>query len=115
LFDVYIPTVNEHLKNLFSSQELSENSVVRKFLITATDGKKYSTKHYNLEAIISLGYRIKSDKATSFRRWATQVLKDFAVRGYVLEKYRPIQDKLFESDFDREMKKLLAGKVKTLE
>ncbi len=70
LFDVHIATINEHLKNIFSSKELNENSVIRKFLITASDGKNYSTKHYNLEAIISLGYRINSEKATNFRRWA---------------------------------------------
>jgi len=85
LFDVHIATINEHLKNIFNSDELDENSVIRKFLITANDGKNYNTKHYNLEAIISLGYRINSEKATNFRRWATQVLKDFTIRGYVLD------------------------------
>ncbi|MEA1916729.1 MAG: virulence RhuM family protein, partial [Campylobacterota bacterium] len=63
-------------------------SVIRKFLITASDGKNYNTKHYNLEVIISLGYRINSNKATEFRRWATQVLKTFATRGYVLDNER---------------------------
>jgi hypothetical protein len=88
LFDVHIATINEHLKNIFNSDELDENSVIRKFLITANDGKNYNTKNYNLEAIISLGYRINSEKATNFRRWATQVLKDFAIRGYVLDDVR---------------------------
>ena len=88
LFNVKIPTINEHLKSIFSKEELDENSVIRKFLITAGDGKNYSTKHYNLEVIISLGYRINSEQATSFRRWATQVLKDFAIRGYVLDSIR---------------------------
>ncbi len=88
LFDVHIATINEHLKNIFSSKELNENSVIRKFLITASDGKNYSTKHYNLEAIISLGYRINSEKATNFRRWATTVLKDFTIKGYVLDDIR---------------------------
>lgn len=88
LFDVHIATVNEHLKNIFKTQELEINSVIRKFLITASDGKNYNTKHYNLEAIISLGYRINSERATSFRRWATRVLKDFAIRGYVLDDVR---------------------------
>jgi len=88
LFDVHIATVNEHLKNIFKTQELETNSVIRKFLITASDGKNYNTKHYNLEAIISLGYRINSERATSFRRWATRVLKDFAIRGYVLDDVR---------------------------
>ena len=88
LFDVQIPTVNEHLKNILNSGELEENSVIRKFLITASDGKNYKTKHYNLETIIALGYRINSEKATNFRRWATKVLKDFALRGYVLDDIR---------------------------
>jgi hypothetical protein len=88
LFDVKIPTINEHLKNIFSTDELREDSVVRDFLITADDGKKYQTKHYNLEAIIALGYRINSERATNFRRWATQVLKDFTLRGYVLDDVR---------------------------
>ncbi len=88
LFNVNIATVNEHLKNIFKTNELQEDSVVRKFLITASDGKNYNTKHYNLDAIISLGYRINSNKATEFRQWATQVLKRFATRGYVLDNER---------------------------
>jgi len=88
LFDVQIATVNEHLKNILNSGELEENSVIREFLITASDGKNYKTKHYNLETIIALGYRINSEKATNFRRWATKILKDFSIRGYVLDDVR---------------------------
>lgn len=88
LFEVSIPTINEHLKNIFSSGELSENSVIRNFLITANDEKKYNTNFYNLDAIISVGYRINSRRATQFRIWATQVLKQFAIKGYVLDKKR---------------------------
>jgi len=88
LFDVKVPNINEHLQNIFATHELEENSVIRKFRITASDGKNYNTKHYNLEVIISLGYRINSNKATEFRRWATQVLKTFATRGYVLDNER---------------------------
>ena len=88
LFDVNVATINEHLKNIFKTNELEENSVIRKFLITASDGKNYNTQHYNLEVIISLGYRINSNKATEFRRWATQVLKQYATRGYVLDNER---------------------------
>jgi len=88
LFDVNIPNINEHLRNIFSSKELNENSVIRNFRITAKDGKSYNTKHYNLEAIITLGYRINSGRATDFRRWATRVLKDYAVKGYVLDNER---------------------------
>lgn len=88
LFDVHVATINEHLKNILKTNELQEQSVIRKFLITASDGKNYNTNHYSLEAIIALGYRINSEKATNFRRWATQVLKDFAIRGYVLDDVR---------------------------
>lgn len=88
LFDVKIPTINEHLKNIFSSGELDEKAVIRNFLITAEDGKKYNTKHYNLEVIIALGYRINSTKGTDFRKWATRILKNYAIRGYVLDSER---------------------------
>jgi hypothetical protein len=88
LFDINIAPINEHLKNIFKTHELEESSVIRKFLITANDGKNYNTKHYNLEVIISLGYRINSNKATEFRRWATSVLKTFTTRGYVLDSER---------------------------
>lgn len=88
LFDVKIPTINEHLKHIFTTNELDENSVIRKFLITAQDGKQYNTKHYNLETIISLGYRINSQKAVSFRQWATAVLASYSTRGYVLDNER---------------------------
>lgn len=88
LFDVSIPTINEHLKNIFKSNELNPNSVIRNFLITATDGKKYDAKLYNLDAIISVGYRVNSVRATQFRQWATQVLREFAIKGYVLDKKR---------------------------
>lgn len=88
LFNVNVSTINEHLKNIFKLKELEEASVIRNFLITASDQKNYNTKHYNLETVINLGYRIHSEKAISFRRWATQVLKDFAIKGYVLDSER---------------------------
>ena len=88
LFDVGIPTINEHLKNIFESGELPTDSVIRKFRITAADGKKYNTRFYNLDAIISVGYRVNSRRATQFRQWATQVLREFAIKGYVLDKKR---------------------------
>lgn len=88
LFDVTIPTINEHLKNIFAGAELEEVSVIRKFRITAADGKNYNTSFYNLDAIISVGYRVNSVRATQFRQWATQVLREFAIKGYVLDKKR---------------------------
>lgn len=82
LFDVTVPTINEHLKNILASNELQEDSVIRKFRITAADGKSYDTQHYNLDAIISVGYRVNSVRATQFRQWATGILRDFAIHGH---------------------------------
>lgn len=88
LFDVNVRTVSEHLRNIFQSGELSDSAVIRKFRITATDGKNYLTQHYNLDAIISVGYRINSIRATQFRQWATGILRDFTLRGYVIDRER---------------------------
>ncbi len=88
LFQTTKQNVSLHLKNIFQNGELDENSVVKDFLTTASDGKNYKTKFYNLEAIISVGYRINSQRATAFRQWATSVLKDYAIRGYVIDKKR---------------------------
>lgn len=88
LFGVDVRTISEHLKNIFKSSELAEKSVIRKFRITAADGKNYSTQFYNLDAIISVGYRVNSLRATQFRQWATQVLREFAIKGYVIDRER---------------------------
>ena len=74
LFDVTASAINQHLKNIFESLELDQNSVIKKFLTTASDGKKYNSLFYNLDAIISVGYRVNSKRATQFRQWATKVL-----------------------------------------
>ncbi len=88
LFGVEVNTINYHLKEIFKSEELSEEAVIRKIRITASDGKSYNTNFYNLDAIISIGYRVNSVRATQFRQWATGVLRNFAIRGYVLDKER---------------------------
>ena len=88
LFDVNVRTVSEHLQTIFSGGELEEDSVIRNFRITAHDGKNYNVKHYNLDAIISVGYRVNSVRATQFRQWATGVLKKYAIRGYVIDRER---------------------------
>ena len=77
-----MPTVNEHLKNIFSEGEVQEGSVIRNFRITASDGKQYMTDFYNLDAIIAVGFRVNSTRATQFRQWAIGILRDFAIRGY---------------------------------
>ncbi|MFH1200771.1 MAG: virulence protein RhuM/Fic/DOC family protein [bacterium] len=86
VFDVTIPTINEHLTNIFKSQELSKSSVIRKFRITANDGKIYDTQFYNLDAVISIGYRVNSKTATEFRKWATKTLREHITKGYTLNK-----------------------------
>lgn len=88
LFGVDVRTISEHLKNIFKSNELNDEAVIRKFRITAADGKKYQTQFYNLDAIISVGYRVNSKRATQFRQWATQVLREFAIKGFVLDNKR---------------------------
>ncbi len=88
LFDVNVATINEHLKNIFKSEELSEDWVIRDFLITAQDGKNYTTKHYNLDTVIAVGFRTNSTRAIQFRQWAMKVLKQFAIKWYVLDNER---------------------------
>jgi hypothetical protein len=88
LYDTSKSNVSEHLKAVFESGELNENSVVRKFRTTASDGKNYNYSYYGLEAIIAVGFRVNSQRAVQFRQWAIQVLKLFSVRGYVLDKER---------------------------
>jgi hypothetical protein len=88
LFDCSIDNVSLHLRNIFKESELLENSVVEEFSTTASDGKNYKTKHYNLDAIIALGYRVNSKRATQFRIWATQRLKEYIVKGFALNDER---------------------------
>jgi len=88
LFDVGVPAISKHLKNIFESRELSEESVISKMETTASDGKTYNTTFYNLDAIISVGYRVNSTRATQFRQWCTFILRQFAIRGYVIDKKR---------------------------
>lgn len=88
LFDCSTDNIGLHLKNIFKSGELQEDSVTEKFSATASDGKNYLTKFYNLDAIISVGYRVNSTRATQFRQWCTFILRQFAIRGYVIDKKR---------------------------
>lgn len=88
LFDKGRSTITEHLQNIFATGELEEKAVCRDFRHTAEDGKGYTTRFYNLDAIIAVGFRVNSTRATQFRQWATGVLRDFAIRGYVLDKER---------------------------
>jgi hypothetical protein len=110
LFDCDVHNVMQHLTNIFSTGELIENSVCKIFLQTATDGKSYNTKHYNLDAIIAVGYRVNSAKATQFRIWATKILREYLIKGFVLD------DDRFKNGnkFDREYFKELLERVKSI-
>ncbi len=99
LFDVNVRTISEHFQNIFKTNELDKNSVIRKFRNTASDGKQYTTQFYNLDAIISVGYRVNSLRATQFRQWATNILRDFTIRGYVLDKERLKNGAYLDEDY----------------
>ena len=99
LFDVDRSVIAKHLKNIFEEGELSLNSVCAKFAQTADDGKNYQYKFYSLSAIIAVGYRINSVRATQFRQWATKVLNTFTKQGYVLDKERLINGQVFDEDY----------------
>ena len=99
LFDCSSDNISLNLKNIFKTGELDENSVTEKSSATASDGKNYMMKFYNLDAIISVGYRINSIRATQFRQWATQILKTFSVQGYVLDKERLKNGQIFDEEY----------------
>ncbi len=107
LYDVETHTINYHLKKIFSDSELEENSVIRKFRITAQDGKNYNTKHYNLSAIIAVGYKVNSERAVLFRKWATQIVQEFTIKGFAMDDERLKNDgtilgkKYFEEQLQR--------------
>lgn len=85
LFEKGRSTITEHLKNIFSEEELDENSVCRDFRHTADDGKTYTTKYYNLKAITAVGYRVNSHRATEFRKWATEILHEYIIKGFAMD------------------------------
>lgn len=88
LYDVDVRTISYHLKNVFAAHELEETSVIQFFRITATDGKTYNTQHYNLAAIISVGYKVNSERAVQFRKWATGIIESFTIKGFAMDDER---------------------------
>ena len=88
LYDVDVRTINYHVKKIFSDSELQEDSVIRKFRITAADGKSYSTNHYSLEMIIAVGFKVNSERAVQFRKWVNQIAKDYTIKGWVMDDER---------------------------
>ncbi len=103
LFGVEVPAVSKHLKNIFETGELQEDSVISKMETTAADGKTYVTAFYNLDAIIAVGYRVNSRQATQFRIWATKTLREFIIKGFVLDDERLKQGKRFGKDYFDEL------------
>ena len=99
LFDCSTDNIGLHLKNIYNEGELDEKSTTELFSVVATNGKTYNTKHYNLDAIIAVGYRVNSKKATAFRRWATSVLRDYVIRGYVIDRERMKNGTFFNENY----------------
>lgn len=107
LYGVSVPAINQHVKRLFSDAELEEDSVIKKFLITASDGKNYHTNHYNLQAIISVGFKIENERAVQFRKWAAHIVKDYTIQGWVMDDARLKQGgTLTDEFFERQVTKI---------
>ena len=103
LFGVDLRTISEHLQNIFKSGELEENSVIRKFRTTVSDNKKYEVKFYNLDAILSVGYRVNSNQATQFRIWASKTLKEYIIKGFAMDDERLKNGHYFGKDYFQEL------------
>ena len=88
LYDVSVSAINQHLKNIFEDGELDKKAVIKKYLITASDGKQYNTNHYNLQAIIAVGFKVNNDRAVQFRKWANGVVKDYTIQGWAIDSDR---------------------------
>ena len=88
LYDVGTNTINYHIKKIFEDSELQEEPVIRKFRITAPDGKSYNTNHYSLEMIIAVGFKVNSERAVQFRKWVNQIAKDYTIKGWVMDDER---------------------------
>ena len=99
LYDVTVSAINQHIKKVLEDGELSEDSVIKKYLITAADGKKYSTNHYNLQMIIAVGFKVNNERAVQFRKWAGQIVKDYTIKGWVMDKERLIKGHMFTDEY----------------
>jgi len=107
LYDVSVPAINQHLKRIFADQELDEVSVIKQYLITAADGKTYNTKHYSLQAIIAVGFKIENERAVQFRKWANQIVKDYTIQGWTMNVERLKHGgNLTDGFFERQLEKI---------
>lgn len=103
LFGVNVPAISKHIKNIFETNELDKNSVISKMETTASDGKNYTTQFYRLEAILAVGYRVNSSQATEFRKWATQTLNEFIIKGFIIDDERLKQGRNLGQDYFDEL------------
>lgn len=107
LYDVSVSAINQHLQRIFSDNELEEAAVIKQYLITAADGKKYQVKHYNLQAIIAVGFKIENERAVQFRKWANQIVKDYTIQGWTMDVERlkhggsVLNDEFFERQLEK--------------
>ena len=106
LYEVTVPTINYHINKIFKDSELQKDSVIRKFLITADDGKPYNTNHYSLEMIVAVGFKVNSEKAVQFRKWVNNIAKEYTIKGWVMDVERLkrgtyLTDKYFEEQLER--------------
>lgn len=107
LYGVSVSAVNQHLKKIFEDGELLEEAVIKKYLITASDGKQYNTKHYNLQAIIAVGFKVNNARAVQFRKWAGQIVKDYTIQGWVMDKERLKKGHMFTDEyFERQLENI---------
>ena len=107
LYDVSVAAINQHLKKIFDDGELQENSVIKKYLITASDGKKYNTNHYNLQAIIAVGFKVNNERAVQFRKWAGQIVKDHTIQGWTMDAERLKKGHMFTDEyFERQLQQI---------
>lgn len=108
LYGVSVAAINQHLKRIFTDNELQAESVIKQYLITATDGKTYKTKHYNLQAIIAVGFKIENEQAVQFRKWAIKIVKDYTIQGWTMDEERLKKGgSVLDNDyFDKQLEKI---------
>ena len=107
LYDVPVAAINQRLKKVFEDGELREESVIKKYLITAADGKSYNTKHYNLQAIIAVGFKVNNQRAVQFRKWAGQIVKDHTIQGWTMDVERLKKGHMFTDEyFERQLEQI---------
>ncbi|KGO33598.1 toxin Fic [Desulfobulbus sp. Tol-SR] len=107
LYEVSVPAINQHLKRIFADNELEEEAVIKQYLTTAADGKNYRVKHYNLQAIIAVGFKIENERAVQFRKWANQIVKDYTIQGWTMDVERLKRGgNLTDEFFERQLEKI---------